>query len=513
MLSSVRTPQLLSFLVIAACVGQPDSFAGSTAQAAPPSACPSASDPASPLECDEDADCAAGFHCTTTWNSDVAWMVNQSPTDPHFGHCVDPTGRTTPDICWATNAIQNDIDALEAAMLAIPGHLVPLGLTYNFPTGARLRIRDEDSDDVALTITERLLVEGNGANLLPQNDDTAIRVDGGRADFTSIRDLKINAENQNSDHGGVGVDVRSNGVRLDNLFIVGMGYGVRAIDPGAGNVNSQRWSNLKISASHRRGVDIQGHDTNGGLYLGLDITSTIADSKPSCSTQADCNAAGLVCENGTCVGVALWDSASTLSTHVGHTIDSNDLGVHIDSGATSNRSTFVGVHVEQSDGALIEQRQPVILGGTLAEYSGDSASVIAHEGSRLEFTSPSNDGGTIHVRIPGLSKRGNGAMSFRYSPPSGVCDSSLAYNEFWLLRPEPSPTWDGMSPPTTEDLRRAWEFVYDDATSQEAALVMHSTVNALPPSCPVGIPVAYAENGVEYDSNDVCGYGTTFCGW
>ncbi|MBX3271849.1 MAG: hypothetical protein KF729_16395 [Sandaracinaceae bacterium] len=201
------------------------------------------------------------------------------------GFCVDPTGE------------RDAAPALARVIASLPEQTPGLGTPVELPENAVLRIDDADGDGVGVRIDRRVILDARGAVLRVTGDHVGVRLTAA-ARYSLLRDLTI--EGAARRHGGIGLDVRANGIRLDNLMIRRLGTAIRAhsrLDTGqtcasaedcacdgvcdcregrcsaGANVNLQRWANVLI-VQCGRGVWLRGGDANAGLFSGLDIRAT-----------------------------------------------------------------------------------------------------------------------------------------------------------------------------------------------------------------------------------------------
>lgn len=212
--------------------------------------------------CEVDADCSTdGWACT------------------QGGRCVDPTGVES-----ATAAIQADLDELpDSRALAVP---------YTLPANVSLRIDDHDGDGIGLRVgvpeghhREAVVFDGRGSQLQVAPNIVGVRVEK-TASYSKLLNLRIDpvAEQGDTPHEGIGVDVRAHGVRLENLVVARMGTGLRAdsepddngdgdaLDPHEySNQNSQQWRNLAFENCYQNAVYMHGMDTNAGSIVGVEV--------------------------------------------------------------------------------------------------------------------------------------------------------------------------------------------------------------------------------------------------
>ncbi|MCB9598543.1 MAG: hypothetical protein H6719_37860, partial [Sandaracinaceae bacterium] len=120
------------------------------------------------------------------------------------GECLDPTGE------------RDAAPALGRIVAAMPENPSGLGTPLPLPENAILRLEDADGDGVAWRVDRRVILDAHGAVLRVAGDYVGVRLTH-LARFSTIRDLTV--EGRGPARGGVGLDVRTHGVRIDNLWV------------------------------------------------------------------------------------------------------------------------------------------------------------------------------------------------------------------------------------------------------------------------------------------------------
>ena len=301
------------------------------------------------------------------------------------GHCVNTTGERS-----ATAALQADFNSLPDA--------VGLGVPYDLPPNARLLIDDIDGDGVGLRIQKKILLNGNGAALMIDNDIVGLRVEG-PSQWSSLRDLSFVSTNFSQVHDGVGLDVRSHGLRLDNLFFNRMGTGIRAfsnLDGVHANNNIQQWSRIVFNRCHQYAVHLRGGDVNAGLFTGLEVIAGngIRDNSFLGNTYV----------------APVFNSTSEDSlTIANNAASSTVLGVYAETNAPWMRSaSFHDLHV----------------GGNAIDRLESPGDRIGRHAASIRFRHESG----FRVRIPGAA---HAPMAF----------NDPIENEWWFFRYFPHPSW------------------------------------------------------------------------
>ncbi|RAL20127.1 hypothetical protein DL240_18635 [Lujinxingia litoralis] len=335
--------------------------------------------------CNRPQSCHQGFVCT------------------QGGHCVDPTGQVS-----ATAALQADFDNLPTA--------VGLGVPYELPPNARLRLDDPDGDGIALQVTNPIILQGQGSELVVENGVIALRISA-PADWSSVRDLSFVPTTPSQPHQGIGIDVRAHGLRLDNLFFDRMGTGIRAhsiVDGQHANLNIQQWSRLVFWECHEHAMHLAGGDTNAGLFTGLEVRA----------------------------GNGILDSSFLGNTYISPTINSTTVdALTLDSSASS--ATVLGAYTEINAPLMrANSFHDLHLGGNAIDRLDSEGDRIGRHHASLRFRDPQTG---LRVRIPGAS---HAALAFHH-PNDG---------EWWYLRyfDEPSRMMWGFSYRNTSTSAYRW---------------------------------------------------------
>lgn len=317
------------------------------------------------------------------------------------GACIDPTGGRA-----SSRVIQQALDALPEA--------VGLGAVLELPANAILRLDDPDGDGVALAIRGRVILEGRGARLDVPAGVTALRVLPG-ASWSSVRDLRIVGPGRDS--ATVGVDVRGHGLRLDNLWLQGLGQAVQALTRIAGgacrsdddcpegacedeactsrvNVNSQQWGRVLIR-NCGAGVRLQGGDANGGLIEGLEVLGT---------------------------PTAIQDSSMLGNVYVAPLVESGS-EVSLDLRSRTQYSTVVGAYVERNSARIQTAARTLLVGGNAVSFMDGPGERVGFRASRLRFVDLES---RLRIDIPGS----RGAITWRHPEDPSV----------WELRRLPGPS-------------------------------------------------------------------------
>lgn len=313
------------------------------------------------------------------------------------GRCIDVTGQES-----VTEALQADIDELPEA--------VGLGVPYELPPNSILRlngINDNDVDNdnadapqkVGLLIENGIILEGNGSRILADNDTVAIRL-GDDSDWSRVSNLWIDPINMGQVHSGIGIDVRSHGVRLENLMIRRMGTGIRAHthvdDLGHANVNGQQWSRIVLANNYEHGLHIRSGDSNAGLFMGVEILG----------------------------GGGIRDDSFLGNTYIAPKIH-NDGNQHESMMRTRNAgaSTVLGMYLEDvSADPVSEAPYDLHVGGNAIHRTQTQGDRIGRHHSRIRFA---NDRG-VRMRIPG-----GGHEPFAFSHPDDGQEWRLKYFPSW----------------------------------------------------------------------------------
>lgn len=340
------------------------------------------------ISCALNAPCPGNFVCT------------------QGGHCVDPTGQVP-----ATAALQADLDNLPAP--------VGLGTLYRLPPNARLRLDDTDGDGLALHVDSRIIIEGQGARLLVENDLIALRISEPAA-WSSVRDLSFAPTIPSQPHDGIGLDVRAHGLRLDNLYFDRMGTGIRAhsiVDGQHANLNIQQWSRIVFYECHNYAMHLAGGDTNAGLFTGLEVRA----------------------------GNGILDSSFLGNTYVSPTINSTTVdALTLDSTASS--ATVLGAYTEINAPPMqAHSFHDLHLGGNAIDRLISEGDRIGRHHASLRFRHPQTG---LRVRIPGAP---HAAIAFNH-PLDG---------EWWYFR-----FFDELS-------RRMWGFSYRNTSTSAYRFTGH----------------------------------------
>ncbi len=303
--------------------------------------------------CSGNSDCEEGYGCT------------------QGGTCIDITGEES-----VTEVLQGEIDELDEA--------VGMGVPYELPTNARLRIDaydHEDYDNVGLLIDEGVILEGNGSKLLVENDVVGIRLNAG-ASRSSIADLHVEPQRDGREHEGIGIDVRAHGARLDNLYIRRMGTGIRAHtradDLPDANVNMQQWSRIVLQRNFHKGMHVQSRDSNAGLFTGIDVRG----------------------------GGGIVDESFLGNTYVSPTVQNESEFPSFKATSNAAATTTLGLYVES--GAQIPRSgslRDMHVGGNAIRRFDSPGGRVGGLGSQLRFSNARHEEGNVGVAIP----RGNHA--------------------------------------------------------------------------------------------------------
>jgi hypothetical protein len=375
-----------------------------------------ASDPY--VQCGDACDCPGEMICTAEWNRGILYQLEALGLDDAFGHCVDPLATAHDD----ASAIQRDLDALQqlSESTAIGWAALDRGsIPYALPGHAELRL------DRPLTFRFRVLLRGNGASFRVPNNVDALRFTGD-ADDSRIENFSINAFSALMSATGVGIDITRPGVQMQNVRVVGMGTGIRAVDVGANDVSNQRWSDVTVSQSDVYGFRIDGSDTNGSVFSGLSASG------------------------GNPIGI--FDSARRGITVVGTHLEGNAVGLKTDDDEGLSRSTYAGVYIENSDDIQMSDLSAwiTIAGGHLSARHEPSSDRIGSQRSHLVFSDVAADSVNpedrhrIRVQIPAIQQSGGtgnmmAALEFWYqftdcNPMTSSCSPTLDYPRWKLDR-------------------------------------------------------------------------------
>lgn len=292
------------------------------------------------FNCATDADCEESEGCT------------------QGGQCVDITGTES-----VTEVLQAEIDDLPDS--------VGMGIPYELPTNAVLRIDDDNDTGVGLDIHNGVIIDGNGSRMLVENGMIGIRLANG-ASWSSVRNLRIDPQTPSSEHDGIGIDVRAHGVRLKNLFIRMMGTGIRAhtrVNDDHANVNTQQWSRIILRRNHHHGLHVRSGDSNAGLFTGIEVLG----------------------------GGGITDDSFLGNTYVAPVIQTEHENAFNITGRAGS-STVLGLYLEDSAPPPTSSSQSdVFLGGTSIRRLQSPGDRIGNLRSRIRFQIPD---GKAAISIP-----------------------------------------------------------------------------------------------------------------
>ncbi len=262
------------------------------------------------------------------------------------GHCVNVTGERD-----ATEAIQADIDGLPEA--------VGMGVPYRLPANAVLKISDLNGDGSGLRIDQPMLFDGAGALLMVENGIIGVRVGQG-ADWASLSNFRVEPQDPEGAHAGVGVDVRGHGVRLDNLEIYRQGTGVRAftyVGDEYANINSLQFGRLKMEEGYDYAMDIRGGDANAGLMRGVEVMG----------------------------GAGIYERSFLGNTYIGATLK----GTHtrsLEAGSNAGRNLLLGTYIEEGDPIpTSESMHDLHVGGNVITRVVGPGDRLGERWSRMRF--------------------------------------------------------------------------------------------------------------------------------
>ncbi len=298
------------------------------------------------------------------------------------GECLDPTGA------------RDAAPALARIVAAAPSVPAGLGTPIALPENAILRLDDADGDGVAVRIDRRVIVEGRGAVLRATGDFVALRLTQ-PSHHSTLRDLTV--EGRGRDRGGLGLDVRTHGLRIDNLWVRRIGTAVRAhtrVEVGGecssvddcrcadgrcechdgrcqsyANANAQRWDNILISAC-RTGITFHGPDTNAGVITGVEIAST-----PD----------------------AIDDRSFLGNVWLGPMVASGterSIGL----GGSAQYATVVGAYIEMNSARATGPARSLFVGGNAVRFLDGPAERVGMRSAQLAFWHPDT---RLRVTIPG----------------------------------------------------------------------------------------------------------------
>lgn len=298
------------------------------------------------------------------------------------GECLDPTGA------------RDAAPALARIIGGAPSSPAGLGTPIALPENAVLRLDDADGDGVALRIDRRVIIEARGAVLRATGDFVALRLIQA-AHHSTLRDLTI--EGRGRDRGGVGLDVRTHGLRIDNMWVRQIGIAVRAhtrLEVGGecssaddchcadghcqcrdgrclsyANENAQRWENILISAC-RTGITFRGSDTNAGVITGVEVAST-PDAIDDRSFLGN-----------------VWIGPEVA------TATERSIGL----GGSAQYSTVVGAYIEQNSAHATGPARSLFVGGNAVRFLDGPAERVGMRSAQLAFWHPET---RLRVTIPG----------------------------------------------------------------------------------------------------------------
>lgn len=318
--------------------------------------------------CDPVVDCAADEACT------------------QGGRCVNITGERD-----AAPVLQADIDELADPRGA--------GVPYTLPANAILRLDDADGDGTALHIRDKMIFDGQGSLLIVEDDAIGIRV-AQPAEWTVLRNFKIQGTEPARENESIGVDARAHGIRLDNIQFARLGTGVRAhttVDGEYANVNTQQWARLTLDEIYHYGLTLRAGDANAGLMTSIDIRD----------------------------GAGIYDRSFLGNTHIGVNVKgSRNHSVTFASNA--GRNSLFGAHIAEGDPApQSASKHDLFVGGDAIARVEGSGDRIGSRASRVNFHDPdknheSSDPG-LAVRVPG-------------GPNSAISWNHPAEGDRWYMR-------------------------------------------------------------------------------
>lgn len=330
-------------------------------------------------DCSINGDCPTGEACT------------------QGGNCIDATGSES-----VTEVLQAEIDALPEA--------VGVGVSYKLPFNAILRIDDETGNGVGLLVEGNAInLDGNGSRLEVENDVAGIRL-AENSSWSSIRHLRVDPQDESQPHDGIGVDVRSHGVRLENMKFRRMGTGVRAHtqanDLPRANVNTQQWSRLVFWNNYNHAIHLQSGDSQAGLFQGIEVLG----------------------------GAGILDESFLGNTYVAPTIQSDEDEVSFrrtrnDSNErATGATTTLGMYVESSSqdpysGGLIDMQ----VGGNAIDRFQGRGERVGGRAARLRFR---NEHG-MQMRIPFGD---TAAFGFSHPDEYRVRDDGSTGDVWWRMR-------------------------------------------------------------------------------
>lgn len=338
----------------------------------------------------EGFECAGSGFCVEQCSSDAdcrhaGWVCTQG------GRCIDSSGAAS-----ATVAVQADLDELGAAN--------GLAVRYALPDNVAARITDPDGDGVGLTIGnedgEAVLLDGSGGTLLVDRDVVGVRVAPGGA-YSAIEDLRIDSDRRAEDapHAGIGVDVAARGVRLNNLYIRGMGTGIRAHAAPGTDLSGQQWAKIRLDSCHHDAISVEGEGIRHGTMAGIEVEGGAG--------VRDASAGGNV-----------WLGLRTAEV----------TGRSLELTGESQAATIVGAMVDEDGPApsSASENSLWVSGNAVAIAEGPSER-IGQGAGRLTFQDPTG----LRVRLPGSD---DAAIAWHH--PDELAEWALAYDvpaSMWMF--------------------------------------------------------------------------------
>ena len=277
------------------------------------------------------------------------------------GRCIDVTGSRS-----VLAELQADLDDLPEA--------VGMGVPYELPPNAKLRIDDENGDGIGLFLDNAVIFEGNGSVLIVENGMVGMRLINGTsgAQWSTVKNLRIQPQ-ERGEHEGIGIDVRAHGLRLENLWIQYMGTGIRAHtyanDLGHANVNTQQWSRIILSNNYHHGMHVRSGDSNAGLFSGIEVLG----------------------------GAGIQDDSFLGNTYLSPVITS-DRGASLDISSNASSSLVLGLYLEDSaKNPTAVSANDLHVGGNAINRLETRGDRIGRQHTKLRFR---NEHG-VRMRIPG----------------------------------------------------------------------------------------------------------------
>ena len=272
--------------------------------------------------------------------------------------------------------------AVQALIDAAPRTETDRGPVVQLPFG-RIRLCG------TVTVSRRIQLDGGGTQLVVRTADesfVALAVDAQRA---TLRNFSVRYEPRGGGPAGpedVAIDVRANGVRIQDVGAYRAGVGIRVHGTNRRNVNDVRLRDVLIAACRSIGVDIDGGDANGGSYSGFQVIG---------------------CTNAEHTAIGMRESSFLGNSHVGHAFEGNDIHLRVEGNA--NASTFVGIYVEgrsrrdpRINRVSFDRRsdEVTIIGGQLAHRDELPGTRVAGSSSRILFRDEDRFGHDLTLRIP-----------------------------------------------------------------------------------------------------------------